>query len=165
MLFEIKVVDETFRSTRLDQLRATSKRLLTQKYNFKEFAFLELEQEPLVQGALISFDLKTENLVTMVGGRNFQQSKFNRAIQAVRQSGSSFKPIIYLSALDKGFRPNSVITDSPIVYKETSDKTDKTFTWRPGNYSARFGGDTLLRNALKQSKNIPTVKILEKNRC
>ncbi len=162
-VIEIKVVDEAFRSTRLDQLGAKSKKLLAQKYTFEEVTLLELEQEPLVQGALISFDLKTENLTAMVGGRNFQQSKFNRAIQALRQSGSSFKPIIYLSALDKGFKPNSVINDSPIVYKEeASDKTDEPFTWRPGNYSARFGGDILLRNALKQSKNIPTVKILEK---
>ena len=161
-VIEIKVVDDLFRSTRLTRLKARSKKLLTQKYNFKEFALLELEQEPLVQGALVSFDLKTENLVAMVGGRDFRQSKFNRAIQALRQSGSSFKPIIYLGALDKGFKPNSVIADSPIVYKEeASDKRDEAFTWRPGNYSARFGGDTLLRNALKQSKNIPTVKILE----
>ena len=164
-VIEIKVVDETFQSARLNQLRARTKRALTQKYNFEEFVHLELEQEPLVQGALISFDLKTENLIAMVGGRSFQKSKFNRAIQALRQSGSSFKPIIYLSALDKGFKPNTIITDSPIVYKEernpTEEQEEETFTWRPGNYSARFEGDTLLRNALKQSKNIPTVKILE----
>ena len=164
-VIEIKVVDETFLSVRLNQLRARTKKALHQKYNFEEFVHLELEQEPLVQGALISFDLKTENFVTMVGGRNFQKSKFNRAIQALRQSGSSFKPIIYLSALDKGFKPNSIITDSPIVYKEerkpSEEEDEETFTWRPGNYSARFEGDTLLRNALKQSKNIPTVKILE----
>ena len=161
-VIEVKVVGEVFRSTRLSQLRARSKRLLAQEYKFEEFALLELEQEPLVQGALVSVDLKTENLIAMVGGRNFQQSKFNRAIQALRQSGSSFKPIIYLSALDKGFKPNSVITDSPIIYKEKPvDEEEETFTWRPGNYSSRFEGDTLLRNALKQSKNIPTVKILE----
>lgn len=162
-VIEIKVVGEVFRSVRLTQIRTKTKKSLTQQYNFDQFALLELEQEPLVQGALISFDLKTENLIAMVGGRNFQQSKFNRAIQALRQSGSSFKPIIYLSALDKGFKPNSIITDSPIIYKEEpTDEDGEMFTWRPGNYSSHFEGDTLLRNALKQSKNIPTVKLLEK---
>ena len=162
-VIEVKVVDEAFRSVRLIQLRTESKKLLAQQYNFDQFALLELEQEPLVQGALVSFDIKTENLIAMVGGRSFQQSKFNRAIQALRQSGSSFKPIIYLSALDKGFKPNSIITDSPIVYKEEpEDENGEIFTWRPGNYSSHFEGDTLLRNALKQSKNIPTVKLLEK---
>ena len=157
-VIEVKVVDAVFPSPSQRQKKAS------QKYDFATFALLELEQEPLVQGALISFDLKTENIIAMVGGRDFQLSKFNRAIQALRQSGSSFKPIIYLSALDKGFKPNSIITDSPIVYKEESMSEDgetETMTWKPGNYASQFEGDTLLRNALKQSKNIPTVKLLE----
>ena len=167
-VIEVKVVDETFRSQRIAQMNKKARQTLAKKYKFEEFALLELEQEPLVQGALISFDLQTENIIAMVGGRNFNQSKFNRAIQALRQPGSSFKPIIYLSALDKGFKPNSIITDSPIIYKEErkanedeDDEEIETFTWRPGNYASRFEGDTLLRNALKQSKNIPTVKLLE----
>ena len=157
---EIKIVDEVFRSSRLYAQRKD----VSKKYTFEEFALLELEQEPLVQGALISFDLKTENIIAMVGGKDFQRSKFNRAIQALRQSGSSFKPIIYLSALDKGFKPNSIITDSPLVYKEEAvdeEGETETMTWKPGNYASQFEGDTLLRNALKASKNIPTVKLLE----
>lgn len=160
-IIDVKVVDEVFQSARLK----SGRQKIPEKYTFEQFALLELEQEPLVQGALISFDLETENVIAMVGGRSFQQSKFNRTLQALRQSGSSFKPIIYLSALDKGFKPNSIITDSPIVYKEEStddnDEETETMTWKPGNYASQFEGDTLLRNALKQSKNIPTVKLLE----
>lgn len=160
-VIEVKIVNEFFPPKHLSPQR---QKRASKKYDFIKFALLELEQEPLVQGALISFDLKTENIIAMVGGRDFQRSKFNRAIQALRQSGSSFKPIIYLSALDKGFKPNSIITDSPIIYKEESvgeDGETETMTWKPGNYASQFEGDTLLRNALKQSKNIPTVKLLE----
>lgn len=136
---------------------------------FENYAGLELEQEPLAEGALLSFDLKTQDIVAMVGGYDFERNEFNRALQALRQTGSSFKPVVYTAALDNGFTPASVIIDAPIVYEdalppeEGANKNDEpqTRTWKPGNYGKTFGGDVLFRNALIASLNIPTVKILE----
>ena len=147
----------------------------------KEHQLLTLEQKPVVEGALISFDQKTQDIVAMVGGYNFSRSQFNRAIQAKRQTGSVFKPIVYSAALDKGFLPNSVISDEPVVYEdaeadllkkaasslsisedeEVSEEDKKTGKWKPSNYSQYFTGDTLLRNALIKSLNVPTVKLIE----
>jgi penicillin-binding protein 1A len=90
----------------------------------------------------------------MVGGRDFRKSQFNRVIQARRQTGSAFKPIVYASALDRGFTPASIIVDSPIVF-EWGDKK-----WKPKNFEGRFSGPTTLRNALTHS-NIVTVKIAQ----
>lgn len=153
----------------------------------KNLYILSLEQEPLVEGALIAFDQKTGDILALVGGYDFHRSQFNRAYQAARQTGSVFKPLVYLSALDKGFTPSSLITDTPVIYEEeeaedlelkkekqkrkASDQSDKKDndkeeteeqkTWKPDNYGRRFSGDILFRNALIQSMNVPTVKIIE----
>ncbi|MBX9766218.1 MAG: S1 RNA-binding domain-containing protein, partial [Bdellovibrionales bacterium] len=139
---------------------------------FAQYLALELEQEPEVEGALISYDLKKQDVISMVGGYDFRKSKFNRAIQAARQTGSSFKPIVYAAALDAGFTPASVIYDAPIVFKDEASKSkvqkgikedeDQDTTWKPANYGAKFGGDILFRDALVQSKNVPTVRIMDK---
>ena len=81
-------------------------------------AVVELEQEPLAQGALLSFDLKTGDIIAMVGGYDFEKSKYNRTYQALRQTGSAFKPLVYASALDYGFNPVSEILDVPMVFEE-----------------------------------------------
>ena len=107
------------------------------------------------EGALVCFDLETGYVKAMVGGRDFKKSQFNRAIQARRQTGSAFKPIVYSSALDKGFTPISIIVDSPIVF-EWGDKK-----WKPKNFEGKFSGPTTLRNALTHSVNIVTVKIAQ----
>ncbi len=107
------------------------------------------------EGALVCFDLETGYVKAMVGGRDFKKSQFNRAIQARRQTGSAFKPIVYSSALDKGFTPTSIIVDSPIVF-EWGDKK-----WKPKNFEGKFSGPTTLRNALTHSVNIVTVKIAQ----
>ena len=107
------------------------------------------------EGALICFDLETGYVKAMVGGRDFRKSQFNRVIQARRQTGSAFKPIVYASALDRGFTPASIIVDSPIVF-EWGDKK-----WKPKNFEGRFSGPTTLRNALTHSVNIVTVKIAQ----
>jgi len=129
------------------------------------YAQVALDQTPAVEGALLSFDHKTQDLVAMVGGYDFEASKFNRALQAYRQTGSAFKAIIYLSALDKGWNPARVIADAPIVFdyqnSEAADGQQDVKTWRPHNYGNKFEGDMLFRQALVQSLNIPTVKILE----
>ncbi len=107
------------------------------------------------EGALVCFDLETGFVKAMVGGRDFRKSQFNRAIQARRQTGSAFKPIVYASAIDKGFTPASIIVDSPIVF-EWGDKK-----WKPKNFEGKFSGPTTLRNALTHSVNIVTVKIAQ----
>jgi len=115
-----------------------------------------LTQIPKVQAALLCIETGTGRVNTMVGGRDFSESQFNRAIQSRRQPGSAFKPIIYAAALDKGYTPATVIFDSPIVFEDT--KHD--FTWKPKNYDQTFHGPTLFRTGLIKSRNIITVKIL-----
>jgi penicillin-binding protein 1A len=113
-------------------------------------------ETPLIpEGALICFDLETGYVKAMVGGRDFRKSQFNRVTQARRQTGSAFKPIVYASALDKGFTPASIIVDSPIVFEWGDQK------WRPKNFEGNFSGPTTLRNALTHSVNIVTVKIAQ----
>jgi penicillin-binding protein 1A len=117
---------------------------------------LELDQEPQVQGALISMEIPTGYVRAMVGGRDFLESQFNRALQARRQPGSAFKPIIYAAALDKGFTPASVIIDSPVIYEDALKDGD----WKPKNYEDRFYGPTTLRTALTYSRNVVTIKLM-----
>ncbi len=174
-IIKVKVVGESFSSSRLTSELAKRKKAAGKKYtppkdlpNFKEYALLELEQEPLVEGSLISFGIDSKNVLALVGGYDFQRSEFNRALQAARQSGSAFKPVVYAAGLDSGFRPNSILMDSPIVYEEAveggegQDGIEEVRKWKPGNYDSRFGGDTLFRTALIRSKNIPTIRVLEK---
>ena len=114
------------------------------------------EDMPLnLEGALICFDIETGYVKALVGGRDYKKSQFNRTIQARRQTGSAFKPIIYASALDKGYTPASIIVDAPIVF-EWGDKK-----WKPKNFEGKFSGPTTLRNALTQSINVVTVKIAQ----
>ncbi|HWP35073.1 MAG TPA: PBP1A family penicillin-binding protein [Thermodesulfobacteriota bacterium] len=120
-------------------------------------AIAALEQQPLVQGALLAMDPHTGAVRAMVGGFDFSQTQFNRAIQARRQPGSAFKPIIYAAALDspKGFTPASIIVDSPFI-EETEE-----LQWRPKNFDGRFWGPTTLRQALTFSRNVVSIKLLE----
>jgi penicillin-binding protein 1A len=125
---------------------------------------LALEQEPLAQGALLCLENETGLVKAMVGGRDFTETQFNRAIQSRRQPGSSFKPIIYAAALDRKFNdprkiytPATVIIDSAVVFEDRV----RDQTWKPKNYRETFYGPTLLREALAQSRNVVTVKILQ----
>jgi len=119
--------------------------------------WLALEQEPKAQAALLCIESETGNVKVMMGGKDFRESQFNRAVQSRRQPGSAFKPIIYAAALDKGYTPATTIIDSPIVYTDT--KHD--FTWKPRNYKETFYGPTLFRDALAKSRNVVTIKILK----
>ncbi len=119
--------------------------------------WLALEQTPKVQAALLCIESETGYVKVMLGGRDFKESQFNRAVQSRRQPGSAFKPIIYASALDKGFTPATTIIDSPIVYQDI----DHDFTWKPKNYKEKFYGPTLFRDALAKSRNVVTIKILK----
>jgi penicillin-binding protein 1A len=117
---------------------------------------LSLEQDPEIQGALLSMEVKSARVRAMVGGRDFDVSQFNRAIQSRRQPGSAFKPIIYAAALDNGMNPATVIIDAPYISKGSQEEE----LWRPKNYKKKFFGPTLLRTALIMSRNVITVKIL-----
>jgi penicillin-binding protein 1A len=117
---------------------------------------LALEQKPKAQSALLCLETETGLVKVMVGGRDFRESQFNRAIQSRRQPGSAFKPIIYAAAIDKGYTPATMIIDSPIVFEDP----ERDFTWKPRNYGEKFFGPTLLRKALAKSRNVITIKIL-----
>jgi penicillin-binding protein 1A len=117
----------------------------------------KLEQEPLVQGAIVAIEPSTGYIRALVGGYDFSKSEFNRAIYAKRQAGSAFKPIIYAAAMDNGFTPASIIIDEPVNYP------GETFgDWQPTNYDEEFHGPTRLREALAYSRNIVTIKLLER---
>ncbi len=116
-----------------------------------------LEQEPEVEGALMSLDRKG-HIKSMVGGYDFGRSQFNRAVQAIRQPGSAFKPIIFAGAISEGFTPASIIIDSPVIFKENEHDFDK---WKPANFEKKFYGPTSLRTALTHSRNVVTIKLLQ----
>jgi penicillin-binding protein 1A len=170
-VIDIKVVGKKFSSERL---KKDAKKYKYDEKEYADFAQVELEQEPLAQSALISFDQKTSDVVAMVGGADFEKSQFNRALQAARQTGSAFKALTYAAALDNGYTPATPIIDAPLVYEEEEEegqdtpaaKAEKaepeTKTWKPRNSHDRFSGDILFRNALIRSLNVPTVKITEK---
>jgi penicillin-binding protein 1A len=93
----------------------------------------------------------------MVGGRDFKETQFNRAIQSRRQPGSAFKPIVYAAAIDMGYTPATIIIDSPIIFQDE----EMNFKWKPKNYGKKFYGPTRFRTALEKSRNVITIKILQ----
>ena len=115
-----------------------------------------LAQIPEVEGAMVSLRPEDGALQALTGGFNFFSSKFNRATQAQRQPGSSFKPFIYSAALEKGYTTASIFNDAPVVFDDPSLET----TWRPENYSGRFYGPTRMREALTRSRNLVSIRIL-----
>jgi len=116
----------------------------------------DLTQVPYIEGALVSLQPDDGAIVALVGGFDFKKSKFNRVTQARRQPGSSFKPVVYSAALEKGFTPASMINDAPVVF----DDPNLESTWRPENYSGQFYGPTRLREALYRSRNLVSIRIL-----
>ena len=118
---------------------------------------ITLSIHPKVQSALVSLDPSSGEILALVGGYNFRNSQFNRAIQAKPQLGSNFKPFLYAAAFENGFSPASVIVDSPLVF----DDQNLEEIWRPRNASGKFYGPTRLREALVQSRNVVSVKLLQ----
>lgn len=116
-------------------------------------AKLSLEQDTGAQGSLVAIDNATGDIRAMVGGRDFNLSKFNRATQALRQVGSSFKPYVYTAAIDQGARPDDPISDTPITFQTTSGP------YAPHNYDEKYEGVITLQRALAQSRNIPALKL------
>ncbi len=119
-------------------------------------ASVALAQIPRVEGALISLKAKTGAIEALSGGYSFGQSKYNRAIQARRQPGSTFKPFLYLSALESGMTPATIYNDAPIVFDDSELET----AWRPQNSSGQFYGPTRLREALYRSRNLVSIRLL-----
>ncbi len=124
----------------------------------KDTVYVRLEQTPLVEGGLIAVDSGKGAIRAMVGGYDFGRSEYNRAVQARRQPGSAFKPIIYATAVNQGMSPASVVLDAPVVYEQVEEEK----TWKPENYGKKFHGMVSLRDALAHSHNLATVRLLDK---
>ena len=119
---------------------------------------LWLAEIPAVAGALVSLDPENGAIMALSGGFDFDLSKFNRAIQAKRQPGSNFKPVLYSAALEQGMTPATLINDAPVVYHDAGLEG----RWRPQNYSGKFFGPTRIRKALYKSRNLVSIRLMEK---
>ena len=120
----------------------------------KDTGQYHLMQMPEVDGAMIAMDPHTGRVLALVGGFSYGRSQFNRAVQALRQPGSSFKPIVYAAALDNGYSPASVIMDAPVEFKMPDGSM-----WKPKNYQNKFFGPSTLRRGIEQSRNVMTVRL------
>ncbi len=114
-----------------------------------------LRQKPKVSGAIVAMDPHTGRVLAMAGGFSFSDSQFNRATQAYRQPGSSFKPFVYAAALDNGYTPSSVVLDGPIKV----DQGPGLGIWEPKNYGGKFAGPSTLRRGIERSRNLMTVRL------
>ncbi|ABS64881.1 penicillin-binding protein, 1A family [Parvibaculum lavamentivorans DS-1] len=123
----------------------------------KKITHYALEQVPAVNGAALAMDPHTGRILAMQGGFSFGLSEFNRAVQALRQPGSSFKPFVYAAALDKGFTPSSLVLDAPFVLDQGGDLG----LWKPENYERTFHGPSTLRFGLEHSRNVMTVRLAQ----
>jgi penicillin-binding protein 1A len=120
-------------------------------------ATVTLDQAPLLEGAVLALDNRTGEILAMVGGYSFTRSKFNRAVQAFRQMGSTFKPILYTAAIDRGLTPVTILVDEPTGFDAGAGQPQ----YRPRNYDGRFEGPVTLRRAIERSRNVPAVKVME----
>jgi penicillin-binding protein 1A len=116
-----------------------------------------LEQAPEVEGAILALDNRTGQVLAMVGGYSFERSKFNRATQANRQVGSSFKPFVYTAAIDSGYTPATQLMDTPVSFPTGAGQP----AYAPLNYDRTFEGPITLRRALEQSRNVPAVRVMD----
>jgi len=114
-----------------------------------------IKQYPIVNGGIVVLEPFTGDVLALVGGFNFKTSEFNRVTQAKRQPGSAFKPIVYASALENGFAPNSIILDAPFVERQGVGLKN----WKPENYGKKFYGPTTLRKGIEYSRNLMTIRI------
>lgn len=124
----------------------------------QNYVLCMLDQVAEVQGAIFSMDAKTGDIVSYVGGSNYNTSKFNRVVQAKRQPGSAFKPILFAAALESGYTPSTIIMDTP----EAMPGFDSASSWKPKNYGGDYKGPVTFRESLEESRNIPTIKIADK---
>lgn len=123
----------------------------------QKFFRASLDQEPEAEGALIAINSHNGEIISLVGGTDFQKSQFNRVTQSSRQPGSAFKPFIYAAALENGYTPSSILMDSP----QALGGVDDSLSWKPRNYDGEFRGPMTFRRALEVSRNIPTVRLVQ----
>lgn len=128
---------------------------LKKVFENEKFLHLALDQVPEVEGALVSLELKNNEILALVGGKDFKNSQFNRALQSSRQPGSAFKPFIFALALEEGYTAASLLNDTP----ESLGGVEQGLDWKPRNYDGEFKGPITLRQALQESRNVPTVKL------
>lgn len=140
-----------------DQLAEMPNKDKLQKIRDARYMLMFLDQEPEVEGALLSISPQTGEIVSFVGGYDFRRSQFSRATQARRQSGSAFKPLVFAAALEEGYTPSTIVLDTP----EALAGVEEGLNWKPRNYDGQFKGPITFRNALEQSRNVPTIKIAE----
>ena len=114
-----------------------------------------LRQVPEISGAIVAMDPQTGRVLAMVGGFSYDQSQFNRATQALRQPGSSFKPLVYAAALDNGYTPSTVVLDAPLEVDTGNGM------WKPENYEGKFYGPSTLRFGIEHSRNVMTVRLAQ----
>jgi len=158
------VIDVKLISDKFTWIKPKNKKLIPANLNLNKYLNLELDQEPLVEGSLLSIDQETQDVLAMVGGYSFGRNEYNRALQSARQTGSSFKAIVYAAALEKNYNPSTRIIDAPIVFKQAANEDEgqgDEKVWRPANHGHEFSGEITMRNALVRSLNIPSVKIIE----
>ena len=120
-------------------------------------ATASLDQPPLVEGAILAIDNRTGQIKVMVGGYSFERSKFNRATQAFRQVGSSFKPFVYTAAIDRGYTPTTVLQDTPVTFPTGPNQPP----YSPQNYEKDFWGPVTVRRALEHSRNVPAIRLMD----
>jgi penicillin-binding protein 1A len=143
-----KYVDSSYKA-RLQNKEAL-KQLKTEKY-----LLFKLDQVPDVQASLLALKPNTGEIISLVGGYDFDRSQFNRALDALRQPGSAFKPIIYAAGLENGFTPASILMDSP----ESLESGQDFVNWKPRNYDGEFKGPMTFRESLELSRNVPTIRL------
>ncbi|AEI14790.1 penicillin-binding protein, 1A family [Flexistipes sinusarabici DSM 4947] len=147
-------------SNRLGDLRTIIKEgdyILVKNTGTDDEPYYELTQEPQVEGSFMVINPKTGAILTMVGGYDYGKSMFNRAVDARRQVGSLFKPVVYSAAMENGYNPMSLVFDAPII-KTMENKNE---FWRPENFEKEFYGFTTLKKALTKSRNVVTIKLAD----
>ncbi len=149
----ILVRKTTFEKIRKDPWSSSLWRKLDKKGDY-----VQLEQEPNLESALLSQDVDSGYVIAMLGGYSFERSEFNRALQSCRQPGSSFKPIVYSAALVlDGWSPSSTVLDAPLAFNDASAQN----RWKPSNFNSKFMGEVTIRTALQNSMNVPSIKVLQ----
>tara|TARA_B100000945_G_scaffold303071_1_gene287248 strand:+ start:2979 stop:5330 length:2352 start_codon:yes stop_codon:yes gene_type:complete len=142
------------RTKNFNQLLATGDLIFVTKNKEKNWI---LKQMPTVNGSIVVINPHDGKVKALVGGYSFESSEFNRATQAKRQPGSAFKPIVYASALENGFLPNSIVLDAPFV----SEQGEGLKNWKPENYGKKFYGPSTLRKGIEKSRNLMTVRVAQ----
>jgi penicillin-binding protein 1A len=150
--------------TKLDELQARMESIITPEHEDYEMYTIEVPDTANsdttirvykeLQSALICIDNNTGAILALVGGKDYTKNKYNHAIQAKRQPGSSFKPIVYTTAIDNGFSPSDLLIDSPIVLQSGGEE------WRPKNFDETFDGEMTLREGLRRSRNLISIKLI-----